>query len=265
MATSTISNELTLIQAAESSAKSAASTSTSTTSSSASTTTSANALSSLADNYTTFLTLLTTQLKNQDPSSPMSTDTFTSELAQFAGVEQQVQTNTNLATLISLNEDSQLTSDTSLVGSTATASTSTLPLQNSSASLSYTGSAGSMVAIAVANSGGTIVKDAVLSPTTGTNTWTWDGTDNSGNQLADGAYSVSVETIDSSGTTSEVPFTVSGTITGVEKGTSDMMVEMGSASIPMSDLVNISPASSSSSSDTSASTDSDTDTDSSTS
>ena len=256
MATSTISNEMTLIQAAESSAKSAASASSGTSSSSASSATSANALSSLADNYTTFLTLLTTQLKNQDPSSPMSSDTFTSELAQFAGVEQQVQTNTNLSTLISLNEDSQLNSDTGLVGSTATASTSTLPLQNASASLTFTGNAGSMVAIAVANSSGTIVKDALVSPTTGTNTWTWNGTDNSGNQLADGAYSVSVQTIDSTGTTSEVPFTVNGTITGIQKSASGMMAQMGSASIPMSDIVNVSPASSSS--DTSSTTDSQT-------
>lgn len=174
----------------------------------------------------------------------MSTDTFTSELAQFAGVEQQVETNQNLATLISLNEDSQMTSDTSLVGQTATADSTTLPLQNGSASLSFSGTSGETVAIAVANSSGTIVKDAVVTANSGTNTWTWDGTDNSGNTLSNGAYSVAVETIDSSGTTSAVPFTVNGTITGVTKGTSDMEVEMGTADIPMSEVTNISGSSS---------------------
>lgn len=247
MTTSSISSETQLLQAAESSAKSSANTAatTSTSDSSTASSSSASALSSLADNYTTFLTLLTTQLKNQDPSSPMSTDTFTSELAQFAGVEQQVETNKNLTTLISLNEDGQLTSDSSLVGQTATADSTILPLQSSSASLSFSGTSGETVAIAVANSSGTIVKDAVVSATNGTNTWTWDGTDNSGNQLSDGSYSVAVETIDSSGDTSAVPFTVDGTITGVTKGSSDMEVEMGSAEIPMSDVTNVSGSSSS--------------------
>lgn len=247
MTTSSISSETQLLQAAESSAKSSANTAatTSTSDSSTASSSSASALSSLADNYTTFLTLLTTQLKNQDPSSPMSTDTFTSELAQFAGVEQQVETNKNLTTLISLNEDGQLTSDSSLVGQTATADSTTLPLQSSSASLSFSGTSGETVAIAVANSSGTIVKDAIVSATNGTNTWTWDGTDNSGNQLSDGSYSVAVETIDSSGDTSAVPFTVNGTITGVTKGSSDMEVEMGSAEIPMSDVTNVSGSSSS--------------------
>ncbi|MBB2203570.1 flagellar hook assembly protein FlgD [Gluconacetobacter takamatsuzukensis] len=246
--TSTLTNEYKLLQASEAAAKSSASTAASG-GSSASTSTANSALSSLADNYTTFLTLLTTQLKNQDPSSPMNTDTFTTELAQFAGVEQQVETNTKLASLISLNEGSQLSSDSSLVGQQATANTTTLPLQNGAASLTYTGTAGETVGIAIANSGGTIVKDAIVTANSGSNTWTWDGTDNSGNKLSDGAYSVSVNTVDSTGTTSVLPFTVTGTITGVQKGTSDMNIQMGDATIPLSDITNLSSATGSSTSD----------------
>jgi flagellar basal-body rod modification protein FlgD len=208
----------------------------------------------LANNYTSFLTLLTTQLQNQDPSSPMSSDTFTSELAQFAGVEQQVETNSKLDSLISLNQDGQLSTDTSLVGDTITATTTTLPLQNSSASLSFTGTSGETIAIAVSNSSGTIVKDVVSTASAGTNTWTWDGTDNSGNKLSDGAYSVSVKTVDSTGTTSDVPFSVTGTITGIQKGKADMQVQLGSASIPMSSVTNVSSSKTSSSSSSSSST-----------
>ena len=251
--TSSVSNETQLIQAAEAAAKSAANTSASSSSSSSSSGSTTSALSSLANNYTTFLSLLTTQLKHQDPSSPMNTATFTSELAQFAGVEQQVETNSKLSSLISLNESSQMTDSTALVGQKATASTTTLPLQNSSASLSFSGTSGSTVAIAVANSAGTIVKDVVATADSGTNTWTWDGTDNNGHQLADGAYSVSVQTISSTGTTSSVPFTVTGTITGVQKGDSDMELEMGSATIPMSNVTNISSGTKSSTGSSSAS------------
>ncbi|GBR31916.1 basal-body rod modification protein FlgD [Acetobacter peroxydans NBRC 13755] len=182
----------------------------------------------------------------------MSSDTFTSELVQFASVEQQVSTNSKLDSLISLNQDSQLSTDTALVGDTITATSTTLPLQNSSASLSFTGTSGETVAIAVSNSSGTIVKDVVSTASTGTNTWTWDGTDNNGNKLSDGGYSVSVKTVDSTGTTSDVPFSVTGTITGIQKGSADMLVQLGSASIPMANVTNVSSSKTSSSSSSSA-------------
>lgn len=173
----------------------------------------------------------------------MSSDSFTSELVQFAGTEQQVQTNTNLSTLISLNESSQLSSGSQWIGQVATATSTTLPLQNSSASLSFSATQGQTVAIAVSDSSGKIVKTDTGAAASSTNTWKWDGTDNSGNKLADGAYSVSVKTMDSTGTTSDLPFSVSGTVTGVSKGSSGVVVEMGRASIPVSSVTNFSKAS----------------------
>ena len=56
----------------------------------------------LAQNFDTFLTLLTTQLKNQNPLEPLDTNQFTSQLVQFAQVEQQLKSNDQLATLVSL-------------------------------------------------------------------------------------------------------------------------------------------------------------------
>ncbi|GBR09804.1 MULTISPECIES: flagellar hook assembly protein FlgD [Asaia] len=247
MDTSTISNDTKLLQAAEATAKASANSSSSG-STSDSTSTASLGLSSLANNYTTFLTLLTTQLQHQDPSSPMSSDSFTSELVQFAGTEQQVQTNAKLSSLISLNESSQLSSGSQWIGQTATATSTTLPLQNSKASLTFSATQGQDVAIAISDSSGKIVKTQSGAAASSTNTWTWDGTDNSGNQLADGAYSVSVKTIDSTGATSDLPFTIKGTVTGVHKGSSELEVEMGRASIPLSSITNFSAATTSGSS-----------------
>src|SRR5205085_2812110 len=56
----------------------------------------------IADNFQTFLTLLTTQLKNQNPLDPLDTNQFTQQLVQFAQVEQQLKQNDQLATLISI-------------------------------------------------------------------------------------------------------------------------------------------------------------------
>ena len=70
--------------------------------SSAITQTGTSALGQLSGNFSDFLTMLMTQLKNQDPSSPMDANQFTSELVQFSSVEQQINTNGNLTQLIQL-------------------------------------------------------------------------------------------------------------------------------------------------------------------
>ena len=57
-------------------------------------------MAQLSSNFDTFLTLLTTQLKNQDPTAPMDSNQFTQQLVEFSQVEQQINTNTNLKTLI---------------------------------------------------------------------------------------------------------------------------------------------------------------------
>ena len=56
---------------------------------------SGSAMASLSDNFSTFLTLLTSQLQNQDPLSPMDSTQFTQQLVQFSQVEQQIKTNEN--------------------------------------------------------------------------------------------------------------------------------------------------------------------------
>ena len=71
---------------------------------------SSTAFSSLTENLDTFLTLLTTQLQNQDPLEPLDTEQFTQQLVQFAGVEQSIQTNSNLETLIALQSSSDRSS-----------------------------------------------------------------------------------------------------------------------------------------------------------
>ncbi|AOX19952.1 flagellar hook assembly protein FlgD [Kozakia baliensis] len=112
MSSLSISNN-SLFSAARSSASEAIGSSSSSTSASSS---SSGALASLSNNYNTFLSLLTTQLQHQDPSNPMNTDSFTTELAQFSGVEQQVSTNKNLMTLINTVQEQEMTNGTALIG-----------------------------------------------------------------------------------------------------------------------------------------------------
>jgi hypothetical protein len=91
----------------------------------------------LSGNFNTFLTLLTTQLKNQDPMSPMDSSQFTQQLVQFSQVEQSINTNDNLKTLISLTQGRSASDAVSYLGKTATITTGDAPLSNGNADWSY--------------------------------------------------------------------------------------------------------------------------------
>jgi len=183
--------------------------------------------------------LLTAQLQHQDPSNPTSTDSFTSELAQFAGVEQQVQTNTNLTTLVNATQNSELTNSLGLVGKTASVAMSTLPLQQGKASMEFTTATSEPIAIAVTDAAGNVVKTASFSSQVGQNTWTWDGTSDSGAQMADGSYNVGINTSDPDGNSVPITPTVNGTITGVSKDGSGIVLQMGDTSANMNTLSSV--------------------------
>jgi flagellar basal-body rod modification protein FlgD len=82
-----------------------------------------NGLASLAGNFQSFLTLLTTQLKNQDPLNPTDTNEFTQQITQMSGVEQQLLSNQLLQQLVS--SQGGVTSAANLIGDTVTAQSST--------------------------------------------------------------------------------------------------------------------------------------------
>ena len=64
-------------------------------------------------NYDNFLQLLIAQMKNQDPTDPMDASEQVAQLATFSQVEQTIQTNTKLDTLLA---SSSLTQASSYVG-----------------------------------------------------------------------------------------------------------------------------------------------------
>ena len=78
-----------------------------------------NSLASLANNSQTFLKLLTTQLQNQAPLSPLDTNQFTSQLTQMSGVEQQLLGNQLLQTLVT--QQTGVGSAANLIGATVSA------------------------------------------------------------------------------------------------------------------------------------------------
>ena len=131
---------------------------------------------SLADNFDTFLRLLTTQLQNQDPLDPMDSNEFTRQLVEFSGVEQAIHTNKNLENLISLVSAGATSTAVSYLGKEATASSTTTHLDED-ATWNYTLPKESATTIAtITNSSGRVVFAGPVSGAAGKNSFTWDGT-----------------------------------------------------------------------------------------
>src|SRR5271166_2700335 len=153
-----------------------------TNSSSSSSSNAANAsLNQLAGNFNSFLTLLTTQLQNQDPLSPLDTNQFTQQLVEFASVQQQVDMNTNMQTLISLQQSSEASSAMQLIGANVTLNGTSSPLTSTSPASWNLNSAGPATGnVTITNSSGTTVFTGTTSLNTGNNSYTWNGTGNTG-------------------------------------------------------------------------------------
>ena len=209
------------------------------TSSSAVAQTGTAALASLTGNFSTFLTLLMTQLKNQDPTSPLDSSQFTSELVQFSSVEQQVNTNTNLTQLIQLTQASQVEQSSALLGKPATVSSTQLSLQNGTGKINFNTVTAEPVVIGIYNSSGAEIQAATMNTAAGANTWQWNGQAANGVTQPDGIYNVTVNSVGTNGSVSTVPFTVTGTVTSVQNSGGTVDLQMGGLTVPFSSVQSV--------------------------
>lgn len=180
----------------------------------------------------TFMTLLTTQLRNQDPTKPMDTETLTQQLVQFATVEQQLQGNQTLGRLLELQQAGQLAGTANLIGRRVTLETNQLPLQEGRAEilLPPAGRAATAV-VEVRDAAGAVVRSATVGLGAATTRWNWDGRDMRGQARPDGAYSVSVTGRAADGTAVPLGFSVGGRVTGAMRDEGELRLRFGNASI----------------------------------
>ncbi len=208
-----------------------------------STSSTTNALQTLAGNYDTFLQLLTTQLQNQDPLSPLDTDQFTQQLVEFASVEQQVNMNTNLQTLISMQQTSEATSALQLVGSTVTVSGNVAPLSNATstpASWSLSTTTPATANITVTSSTGQVAYTGTMALNAGTQSFTWNGTGNNNISWPDGSYTLAVNATGANGQAVTVTTQVQGTVSAVNISANPPTVTVGGQSVPISQIQSVS-------------------------
>ena len=182
----------------------------------------------IAGNFQTFLQLLTTQLQNQNPLDPLDTNQFTQQLVEFASVEQQLNTNSSLQTLVSLQQTAQSTQALQFVGKTAVVNGNTNSLTNSSATWDLNIPSNSNVTLSIANSAGQTVYSGTFSANAGNNQpFTWNGQGSDGTQWPDGQYTLTATAADASGTSVGVTTQVQGVVSSVDLTQSPPLLTIG--------------------------------------
>jgi flagellar basal-body rod modification protein FlgD len=152
----------------------------------------------IASNFTTFLQLLTTQLKNQNPLDPLDTNQFTQQLVQFAQVEQQMKQNDQLSTLVALDKTAQSTAALAYVGATVVVDGSTAQLDSSGATWSFNVPKPSTATVTIKDATGQTVYTGSFAVNPGDQKFTWDGRGTNGQQWPAGSYTLSATALDAS-------------------------------------------------------------------
>jgi flagellar basal-body rod modification protein FlgD len=197
---------------------------------------------SIAGNFDMFLQLLTTQLQNQDPLDPLDTNQFTEQLVEFASVEQQVNMNTNLQTLISLQQSSEATSALQFLGNSVTVNGNTATLSNatnSPATWSLSAPSPATGTVTITNSSGQTAYSGTVSLNTGNQTYSWNGQSNTGVVWPDGTYTLSVNATGANGQPVSISTQVQGTVSGINLSQNPPQLTVGGQNFAISQIQSI--------------------------
>ncbi|MFC0241832.1 flagellar hook assembly protein FlgD [Rhodopseudomonas telluris] len=191
----------------------------------------------IADNFQTFLTLLTTQLKNQNPTDPLDTNQFTQQLVQFAGVEQQLKGNETLASLLKLQTTAQASQAINFVGANAVVDGSKSHFDGKTAGWSMSTDKPVSAQVAIQSSTGQTVYTGKFTLNAGNNQgFTWDGRGNDGTKWPEGDYSLSIVATDAAGQTATVSTQIQGTITAVDLSKSPPLLSIGAQTFTLDQI-----------------------------
>jgi flagellar basal-body rod modification protein FlgD len=188
----------------------------------------------LAENFEMFLTLLTTQLRNQDPLSPMDGNQFTQQLVQMTSVEQQLLSN-DLLRQIAGRGDNAFTEALDLIGKGVTVASDKTTLSPDGAFWSFDlPYAAKTVKLEIYNSAGTKVWEGPAASTAkGSQNVAWDGLIN-GKPAPAGVYTLKVNAVDDQNAAIKSTVYSEGLVTGVEQKDGVIQLSVGRTSVPMS-------------------------------
>jgi flagellar basal-body rod modification protein FlgD len=172
------------------------------------------------DDLNFFLTMLTTQLKNQDPTSPLDTNEFTQQIAQYSSVQQQVITNDNLEKLIASNRQSEVTTAVGYIGKEIETAGNTGVVAGGQGAFSYIlPRKADTVELTIKDAAGQVVFRGAGASAEGRNLVVWDGKNSSnGRNEPDGTYTLTVVAKDASDKLISAETRAVAVVSGVETG-----------------------------------------------
>jgi len=194
----------------------------------------------LAADFDDFLTLLTTQLQNQDPLDPLDSSEFTQQLVAFTGVEQQIQANQNLEVLAELTRLNNVGSTANYLGNEAFIESPTGDHSNDGVTWQYFNedSAQALTLRVVDDSGATVYQQSGAE-LVGTQTFAWDGFTAGGTLAPPGNYTLEIEAIDADGDTLNPRIGVQETITSVDNSGFEPIFTVGPNQVTQSEILRL--------------------------
>jgi len=199
---------------------------------------------SLAQNFDTFLALLTTQLKNQDPLSPLDSNQFTQQLVQMTGVEQQLNTNDLLKKLVT-NTSTGVSTAVSMIGKSVKAVSDDANISGGKAQwvINVPAEASDAKVQIVDASGAVLHVESLGDLKAGDHAFTWNGKDQTGKQLADGGpYTLKVSATDASGAAIASTNYVVGVVSGVEQSNGSTFLSINGGRVTWDKVTSIQDA-----------------------
>ena len=194
----------------------------------------------LADNFEMFLVLLTQQLKNQDPLSPLDSNQFVSQLVEFSSVEQLIAQNEALETLVNLEVANIGGATVGYLGKEIAFDSATTGLGPDGARWSYDVAGDSQtVSIAVVDAAGRVVFGAQGELGEGPHEFSWNGLDSTGKPVPPGTYTLEIGAANAEGDPIPVDITSFGLVTGVDLSGSEPVLLISGARAPFSTIFSV--------------------------
>ncbi len=194
----------------------------------------------IANDFDTFLTLLTTQLQNQNPLEPLDTNQFTQQLVQFSEVEQSIKSNENLESLLKLQAATAITNSVAYIGKTVELSGSTQDLKAGQASWPINAANDASAAtFSIKDKDGNVIYNETKAVSKGATDFTWNGQTNDGTPAPEGSYSLSVAATNSDGVAIDVDIASSGLVEGVDMSGDSLVLLVGGQRVKLEEVTTI--------------------------
>jgi flagellar basal-body rod modification protein FlgD len=193
----------------------------------------------IADNFDTFLQLLTTQLRNQNPLDPLDTNQFTQQLVQFSSVEQQLKTNDFLSALVQANTNSVQTNAVGFIGKTVTAAGTRSELVNGKANWNFKLADAANVTVNIKDANGNVVYAQTGPLQAGQGEFSWDGTTSTGARAPAGTYTIQMVGVNAEGNNVPISTETTGVVTGVDFTGTEPVLLVGAARLNLSGVTSV--------------------------